>query len=104
MLKSLAIIRACLTWRIQSGTFVRIGDDPWIGCGNAHRLYIELKSHLNVAGITHIYHIADPNHTTLFQQDWKYAHFLHIPQQWAEYTVALTKSQIIIFEGEDEII
>lgn len=87
---------------------VRIGKDPWIGCGNAHRLPIELKIFLRVANITHIGHIADLEHTTLFQQALKLAQRLNIPQQWTQqwnaYIGALTKAHIQLGEGEDEVI
>jgi len=58
---------------------MRIGEDPWIGCGNAHRLPLELKVYLKEVVITHISHIADPEHTSLFQQAWKSARILLIP-------------------------
>jgi len=61
---------------------VRIGQDPWIGYGNAHKLPVELKNFLRAENITHIGHIVDPQHTTLFQQVWKLAHRLKIPQKW----------------------
>lgn len=108
VLKSLEIRRSGLTWRIQDGNAVRIGEDPWIGCGNAHRLPPELKAYLNEVGITRISHIADLEHTSLFQQAWKSAWSLLIPQQWEQiwenYTATLTKAHVRIIEGEDEII
>ena len=38
VLNSLPLIREGLTWRIKQGNSVRIGIDPWIGCGNMQRL------------------------------------------------------------------
>lgn len=104
---SMPIIRERLTWRIQSGTSVRTGLDPWIGCNNAHMLPEDLKRHLINAGITHISHIADMQHTT-FLQHWKMTRSLNTPQHWRQhwedYTATLIESHIRIVEGEDEII
>jgi len=102
VIKSMDSIIVGITWKIQSGSAVRIGLDPWTGCGNAHRLPIELTSHLNVTNIAH------SEHSTLFQQAWKSAHHLNIPYQWYQtwndYIKALTEAHIRISEGEDEII
>lgn len=106
--KSLEIITTGLIWRIQSSTAMRIGEDPWIGCGNAHRISIDLKTHLSAVDINHISYLDDPNHTTMFQKSWKSARILQIPEQWeqlsADYIAALTEAHIRIVEGEDEII
>lgn len=108
VLKSLSLIRDGLNWRIHAGTYVHIGLDPWIGCGNAHLLPGGLKHHLIESGITHSSHIADMERSTFLHQACKSAHSLLIPHQWhhhwADYTVALIESCIRTLEGEDEII
>ena len=82
--------------------------DPWIGCGNAHRLPQELRAYLTSRGITHINHIADNGRSTFLQQAWKTGRMLQIPRQWQqhwkEYTRALTESHVRIQEGEDKLI
>lgn len=44
VLNSLPLICEGLTWRIHEGNAVCIGVDPWIGCGNVHRLPAEVTS------------------------------------------------------------
>lgn len=108
VLQAMPLIREGLTWRIKSGDVVRIGIDSWIGCGNAHRLSQELRTHLTTRGISHLSHIADNEHSTFLQQAWKTGRALQIlqpwQQHWKEYTKALMKSHIKIQEGEDELI
>lgn len=57
--KAMDLIRNRLAWRIRSGSLVHIGEDPWVGCGNAYRLLAKLGLHLAEQGITHICLIAD---------------------------------------------
>lgn len=63
---------------------------------------------LNNAGIKHIDHIADPENTTLFQQAWKSAHWLNLPQiwhhNWDSYLSTLVESHIRITKGDDELV
>lgn len=68
ILNSLPTIWEGLTRRIHQGQVVHIGSDPWIGCGNAHRLPASLIAHLQEQGVSHISHIAYHAHTTPFQQ------------------------------------
>lgn len=100
------IIRDGITWKIQSITSVYPRIDPWIGCGNAHRLPQDLLLHLSNSSISLISHIADQEHTTIFQHAWKSAQ--RIPptwhNHWNQYIVALTELNTRVTEGEDEII
>lgn len=68
---SYALIRDGLTWRIKSGEVVKIGMDPWIGCGKAHRLPKELRKYLISIGISHLSQIADNERSTFLQKAWK---------------------------------
>eukprot|EP00253_Pinus_taeda_P034161 PITA_34161 len=108
VINTIPLLRDGLTWRIREGNSVRIGLDPWVGCGNAHRLPIDLIRHLNDRGITHILQAGDPANSTFLQQAWLNAHTLEIPAQWhaawTEYTDALTQAHIRLTEGPDEII
>lgn len=108
VMQLMSLIWEGITWRIHLGTLVRIGEDPWIRCGNAHRLPNELKNLITALGITHINHIANGEHSIFAQQAWKFGHALQIPQPWMQYwvyyIVALTESHIRILEGEDELI
>lgn len=106
-MNSLPVICDGLMWRISDGTSVRIGLDPWMGCGNAHLLPEGLLQSLTEKGITRICHIVDQERSTFLHQAWKSAHTLLLPlhwhQPWRAYTLALTESHIHILEGEDEI-
>lgn len=66
VINSINLIQYGLTWRILSGSSIRIGANPWIGCGNAHRLPVDLKHYLAGQGITNICHIADAVHYSMF--------------------------------------
>eukprot|EP00253_Pinus_taeda_P029778 PITA_29778 len=108
VIKARGLIRNGLTWRIQSGSQVRLGEDPWEGCGNAHKLPQELRLHLADQGISHLSHIADNERSSLAQQAWKSGLALNIPlqwqQQWRLFITALMEPHIRITEGEDELI
>lgn len=108
VLNTKELIRNGLTWRIRSGAQVRLGVDPWVRCGNAHRLSEELRTYLIEQGITHVCHIVDNAHSTLLQQTWKSGLHLNIPscwqQEWRYFTKALTEAHIRITEGDDELI
>eukprot|EP00253_Pinus_taeda_P020940 PITA_20940 len=108
VISTLPLLHEGLTWHIKAGNVVRIGQDPWVGCGNTHRLSNGLIRHLNDRGITNIMHIGDPANSTFLQQAWISAQTLDIPAQWQaewmEYTDALTQAHIRLTEGPDEII
>jgi len=108
VISTLPLLREGLTWRIKAGNAVRIGQDPWVGCGNTHRLSAGLIRHLNDRGITNIMHIGDLANSTFLQQAWISAQTLDIPThwhaEWMAYTDALTQAHIRLTEGPDEII
>ena len=51
ILNAMPIIKDGLLWKIGNGASVRIGIDPWPGCGNSHRLPDGLVFYLNNRGI-----------------------------------------------------
>eukprot|EP00253_Pinus_taeda_P029159 PITA_29159 len=108
VINTIPLLRDGLTWHIREGNSVHIGMDPWVGCGNAHRLPVDIIRHLNDRGITHIIHAGDPANSTFLQQAWHNAHTLEILAQWhttwMEYTDALMQAHIRLTEGPDEII
>lgn len=87
---------------------VRIGQDPWIGCRNLHRLLDDLQYFLRDNNITQISHIADVERSTPFHQAWKLAQRLNIPHQWTQqwntFIKALTEAHIRVGEDEDEVV
>eukprot|EP00253_Pinus_taeda_P025252 PITA_25252 len=108
VIDTLPLLREGITWRIKEGNAVRIGMDPWVGCGNTHRLHADLIRHLHDRGVTHIKHIGDRANSSFLHQAWLSARALELPQQWTNdwlaYTTTLTQAQIRLTEGPDEII
>jgi len=82
VLKALDPIRSSITWQIYSGNRVCIGIDPWIGCGNMHRLPPDMLLHLGEQNFTPVAHIADELNSTFLQQAWKTDLQLNIPPLW----------------------
>eukprot|EP00253_Pinus_taeda_P008243 PITA_08243 len=85
VLQSLPLLRDGITWRIKEGNSVRIGVDPWVGCGNSHRA-----------------------NTTFLQQAWASPRTLELPERWhpvwRDYTEALSQAHIQLTDGHDELI
>eukprot|EP00253_Pinus_taeda_P027166 PITA_27166 len=108
LLLSLPLIRNNLAWRINDGWSGRIGLDPWINSGGRHILNPDLILHLQAQNIRFFAQIADHQHSDIFSQAWKSAQQLNLPihwhQEWAQYIVALTDSNIRIKQGLDELI
>lgn len=108
VLLSLPLLREGITWRIKSGQHVRLGMDPWVGCGNMHKLSDDLIIHLHNRGLTHICHIGDIANSTFLQQAWFLADSLDISEQWQDewrnYMDALTQANIRLTDGPDELI
>lgn len=107
-MNALPLLRQGITWRINEGNAVRIGIDPWVGCGNAHRLLADLVRYLNNRGIIYIKHIGDWNNSTFLQQAWKSSLELDIPKlwrlEWQHYIEALAQAHIRLTEELDEVI
>lgn len=103
LLHSLPLIRNNLVWRVRNRSRVRIGLDPWSGCGGRHRLPQDLVQYLSAQGIRVISQIADQEQTDVFHQAWKNAAQLNLPQRWhdawSEYCVALRESHIRLSVG-----
>eukprot|EP00253_Pinus_taeda_P013597 PITA_13597 len=108
VINTLPLLQEGITWRIKEGNAVRIGMDPWVGCGNTHRLHADLIRHLHDRGVTHIKHIGDRENSSFLHQAWLSARALELPHQWTNdwmaYTLALTQAQIRLTEGPNEII
>eukprot|EP00253_Pinus_taeda_P034809 PITA_34809 len=108
VIDTLPLLWEGITWHIKEGNFVRIGMDPWVRCGNTHRLHADLIRHLHDRGVTHIKHIGDRENSSFLHQAWLSARALELPHQWTNdwmaYTSVLTQAQIRLTEGPDEII
>lgn len=97
-----------LAWRINDGSSVCFGLDPWFGCGNIFRLPPDLIQFLNNRNIYVISHVVDMENRTIFNQAWFSTEQLDIPAHWKydweAYTAALNESHICIKEGADDLL
>ena len=102
------LIRDNLVWKINDGSMVRIGIDPWNGCGGRHILSEALIQHLHSLEIKALADIADPLNSSILEQRWKSAPQINLPshwhQDWTDYISALTESHIRIKQGPDKLI
>lgn len=107
LLNSLPLIRDNLVWRVNDGSLVRIGMDPWPGCEGRHILPDDLIQHLRSQEIKVLADIADPQNSTIFDQHWKSAHQINLPPAWhpawSDFITALSEAHIRIKQGPDEL-
>ena len=59
VVKHFNLVGSSLVWRISNGRMVRIGIDPWVGCGGNRVLPEELRLHLEARGCLFIADIED---------------------------------------------
>jgi ribonuclease HI len=97
-----------LAWLIGSGQSLRIGCDPWAGCMREHILPDALCTVLERGGYYYLAQVADPLHTTMWQQGWKDDRTLGLSEPetltWDRYLRALGRANIRLNERTDELI
>jgi hypothetical protein len=97
------VVGNSLTWQVGSGNSLRIRRDPWAGCLREHLLPDDLYTTFERGGYFHLAQIADPLHTTLWQQGWKSGRILELnePQTiiWNRYILSLRKANIRLSKG-----
>jgi hypothetical protein len=73
-----------------------------------HLLPDDLCTTLERGGYFHLAQIVDPLHTTMWQQGWKSGRTLELNEPqiiiWDRFILALTKENICLSKGEDELI
>ena len=67
---SFDLIGQSLVWRIGTGTEVRIGIDPWIGCKWRHVLPAAMIDELHIVGFYVLKDIACTGLALLQEQGW----------------------------------
>lgn len=77
---------------------VRIGQDPWPGCGNDHILPPELVECLDQSNVQYLSYVGDHEAFTIHSQGWKSGIFLGLDEYhtrvWDIYIRALRRSHI----------
>ena len=76
VLWSFDLIGQSLVWRIGTGTEVRIGIDPWLGCKWRHNLPVSMIEKLHIGGYFVLRDIACMGTTLLQEQGWLNANHL----------------------------
>lgn len=101
-------IRNVLAWRINEGSSIHIGLDPWLGCGSMFGLPPDLIKFLTNRNIIVNAHVFDLGNSSIFNQAWLLAEHLRIHAQWKEewegYIVALIESYVCRKDGADALI
>jgi len=76
LVSSLDVIGDGLSWKVGKGNKVRLGRDPWPGSKGSHFLPKTLITRLQEQGFFYPCQVGDPNHTSIWSQEWKSHHEL----------------------------
>ena len=60
VVKSLDVIKASLAWHVRNGRKLRVGEDPWVGSIQQHRLHVDTMEELRHRGIFYLSQLAAP--------------------------------------------
>ena len=90
VLWSFDLIGNFLSWKVGSGTNVRIGLDPWVGCKWRHSLPMCLVDKLHAIGLFYLSDIGCLDLSLLNNQGWLSAELIGLTEQhnitcWNDY-------------------
>jgi hypothetical protein len=74
LVSSFDVIGDGLAWKVGKGNKVRLGRDPWSGNEGSHFLPKTLITRLQEQGFFYLCQVGDPNHTSIWSQEWKSHH------------------------------
>jgi hypothetical protein len=64
---SFLLIGNWLVWKVKNETRMRLGEDPWFGCGENYVLSRNMVSSLEMGGIIFLFQVADLDSTTVWR-------------------------------------
>ena len=87
---------------------LRIGLDPWLGCGQGHILPMVVHEFLSLQNISTLDQSDDPNNTNFWQHGWKSGPHLNLNEDmvdhWNRFTKALRSYHIHLIDHDDELV
>ena len=95
-------------WKAGTGTKVRIGIDPWLGCKWRHVLPASMIDKLHNAGFFVLNDIACLGMVLLQDQGWLHADVFGFVEQeniiWNNYVALLISSHVRITTEDDQLV
>lgn len=90
------MVGSWLVWKVGKGNRVRLGVDPWVGCGKNYRLSENLVNILGEKGYFTLSKVAHHDCTTIWNQEWKPANVIGLigeeATEWEGYIDSLKVS------------
>ena len=108
VVKSFDVIGNGLAWMIGNGRKLRVGEDPWTGCVQQHKLLENIVLALRQSGIFFLHQLVDLVQMVRWEQSWTRAGDLGLaePETWdlERYLRALSRDHIILRDREGVLI
>ena len=108
MVLSFDVIESNLAWNVGNGRKLRVGEDPWVGCTQQHRLPVHTVEALRQRGIVYLSQLAAPFQENPWFQSWRSAHEYRLTEpderELERLLGYLTRAQIQLRDREDELI
>ena len=108
VVKHFDLVGSGLVWRIGNGRRVRLGIDPWVGCGRDRVLPEEMRLHLVTRGCLFITDIEDQENSSLWHQGWISAQRLDIhddlQEAWEGFIRQLRVTNVRLTNRDDKLV
>ena len=105
---SFDVIESNLGWNVGNGRKLRVGEDPWVGCTQQHRLPVHTVEALRQRGIVYLSQLAAPIQVNPWFQTWRSASEYGLVEpderELKRFFGDLTQAQIQLRDREDELI
>jgi hypothetical protein len=104
MVDAFPLLGSWATWRIGNGRSVRVGEDPWEGFDNNHRLSEGLLRRLHAQSIFSLKDATNPGMNVTGGTIWKSTIDLNLEEdlaeEWSTYVTSLKQGFILLEEDE----